>query len=350
MKYSVIVPVYGVEGYLDQCVESVLKQSCTDFEVILVDDKSPDNCPAICDAWAAKDARVRVIHKPVNEGLGFARNTGLQEVKGSYVLFLDSDDSIAEDLLECCDEALTEQTDLLVFGVEYVYQDKQGRTTLTERAIPNRFTADTPKRKADLFAQLNRVGAFPFAWNKIYKKEFLDASGVLFEKTKLIEDFLFNIAIFGFAKQIVSIDSVLYYYRKPAHETLVSRYAPEFFSLSKRKYLLEEEFLRSCDSLTPEYCDLIRLGYLKHLVSTVLKNRSMAAGMTQQEQKDKIREMVNDPITVRVMTDFEPSDRKFKLIRNVVFEKKIDLVLLYCVGIEFVQTHLHSVYRKLLKK
>ena len=75
MKFSVIVPVYGVEKYLDECVQSILSQTYSDFELILVDDKSPDNCPVMCDAYAAQDARVRVIHKEANEGLGFARNT-----------------------------------------------------------------------------------------------------------------------------------------------------------------------------------------------------------------------------------------------------------------------------------
>lgn len=350
MKYSVIVPVYGVEKYLDQCVKSVLAQSFTDFELILVDDKSPDRCPAICDAWAKKDNRVRVIHKPVNEGLGFARNTGMAAAGGKYIFFLDSDDSIAENLLETCNAALTDYTDMLVFGVEYVYQDKNGRITLTEQAVPSRFSADTPEKRVKLFAELNRVGAFPFAWNKIYRKAFLDEAGVLFEKTKLIEDFLFNIALFGCADQIDSVDAVLYYYRKPAHETLVSKYAPEFFELSKRKYRLEEDFLRSCNCLHGECFDLIRLGYLKHLVSTVLKNKSRAAALTKREQKEKIREMLNDSLTVAVMQDFVPEDLKFRLIRDAVFAKKEGLVLIYCTGIDFVQRNMLTLYRKLLKK
>lgn len=349
MKYSVIVPVYGVEKYLDQCVESVLAQSFEDFELILVDDQSPDQCPAMCDAWVQRDDRIRVIHKPVNEGLGFARNTGMAAARGQYILFLDSDDHISESLLDTCNTVLTDQTDMLVFGVEYVYEDKQGKTTMTEQAVPNRFTADTPEKRADLFAQLNRVGAFPFAWNKVYRKDFLDTAGIQFEKTKLIEDFLFNIALFGFAAQIASVDAALYYYRRPAHETLVSKYAPEFFSLSKRKYMLEEEFLHNCNCLTPEYQDLIRLGYLKHLVSTVLKNRSKTSGLTKKEQKENIREMMNDPLTVDVLENFVPTDGKYRLIRDAFFAKQDGLVLFYCTGIDFVQRNLLTLYRRLLK-
>ena len=194
MKYSIIIPVYGVEKYLNKCIESVLSQTYTDFEVILVDDKSPDNCPAMCDAWADADARIRVIHKPQNEGLGYARNTGLEAAEGQYVLFLDSDDYISKSLLDTCDAALSDQTDILVFGLEYIYEDKRGDTKLTELSIPKKTSADTPQKRAALFAHLSQAGAFPFAWNKIYKKSFLFTSGIRFEKTKLIEDFLFNIA------------------------------------------------------------------------------------------------------------------------------------------------------------
>ena len=350
MKYSVIVPVYGVEKYLDQCVKSVLAQSFTDFELILVDDKSPDNCPAICDAWAEKDSRIRVIHKPQNEGLGFARNTGMAAAQGSYILFLDSDDYIADNLLESCDTALTEQTDMLVFGIEYVYQDKTGKTTLTELAIPETITADTPQKRANLFATLNRARVFPFAWNKIYRKAFLDAAGTQFEKTKLIEDFLFNIDLFGKASCITSLDNALYRYRKPAHETLVSKYAPEFFDLCQRKYLLEQDFLKQCDSLDGENLDLIRLNYIKHFASTVLKNRSKAAKLSRTQQKKRIREMMDSPLTEEVVADYSPADRKYQLLCDAIRRKQTNIVLLYCTGIDFMQRHMLSLYRKLLKK
>lgn len=92
---SVIVPVYKVEPYLDRCVASILAQTYPNLEVILVDDGSPDNCPALCDAWAQRDARIRVIHKK-NGGLSDARNVGLDAASGAYISFVDSDDYIAE--------------------------------------------------------------------------------------------------------------------------------------------------------------------------------------------------------------------------------------------------------------
>ena len=93
--FSVIVPIYKVEKYLNKCIDSILKQTFQDFELILVDDGSPDKCPKICDEYAKKDKRVRVIHKE-NAGLVAARNTGIKEAKGDYICYVDGDDWISE--------------------------------------------------------------------------------------------------------------------------------------------------------------------------------------------------------------------------------------------------------------
>lgn len=97
-KVSIVVPIYNVEKYLHRCVNSLIRQTLKDIEIILVDDGSPDNCPKICDEYKNKDIRVKVIHKK-NAGLGLARNSGLDEAKGEYVVFVDSDDFIEESAL-----------------------------------------------------------------------------------------------------------------------------------------------------------------------------------------------------------------------------------------------------------
>ncbi|MCH5320896.1 MAG: glycosyltransferase, partial [Eubacterium sp.] len=92
-KVSIIVPVYNVEKYLNRCVESIVKQTYTNLEIILVDDGSPDNCPAMCDAWAERDSRIKVIHKE-NGGVSSARNIGIDNADGDYISFVDSDDYV----------------------------------------------------------------------------------------------------------------------------------------------------------------------------------------------------------------------------------------------------------------
>lgn len=129
---SVIVPVYKVEKYLDCCVQSIVDQTYRNLEIILVDDGSPDNCPAMCDAWAAKDSRIKVIHKE-NGGLSDARNAGMVEATGLYIGFVDSDDYIAPEMYRLLYERLTaDGSDIAACGVEMVFEDGSPSRMLTQ--------------------------------------------------------------------------------------------------------------------------------------------------------------------------------------------------------------------------
>ncbi len=124
-EISIIVPVYKVEPYLRKCVDSILAQTFTDFEVILVDDGSPDNSGKICDEYASKDSRVRVIHKE-NGGLSSARNAGIDVARGKYLGFVDSDDYIEKDMYELLyDNIVKEQADLSICGIYDIYAGKK---------------------------------------------------------------------------------------------------------------------------------------------------------------------------------------------------------------------------------
>ena len=347
MRFSIIVPVYGVEKYLEECVESLLCQTFSDFEIILVDDKSPDRSPQICDELSARDARIKVIHKEKNEGLGFARNTGMAAAEGEYILFVDSDDTIDSKTLELCNDALLESPDVLVFGMEMRYEDKSGATKWTEAIFPREeFLAETDADKASMFSRLSYDRVFNYVCNKAYNREFLLKAATRFEQTKLIEDFLFNIEIFGKAKTIKCIPEYFYFYRKPAHTTLASKPDPAFFSLCKRKYLLEEEFLTNCGSLE-RYGQDIKNGYLKHIVSVVLRNKSAGAELTGKAQKEKAKEMICDPLTVRVLEDYKPDSSVYKVIGKLIKNKKVDLLLLVCSFIGFAQYKLKPILQKI---
>lgn len=337
MRFSVIVPVYGVEKYLDECVASLLNQTYTDFEIILVDDKSPDNCPEMCDGYAKSDSRIRVIHKPQNEGLGFARNTGLEAAKGDYIIFADSDDTVEPQWLERCNTEIAEnKPDILAFGVNFRYEDKNGAVKKTDTLIPDPFYAVTPTEKGELFALLNRCRVFQYAWNKAYRREFLISIGVLFERTPLIEDFLFNIAVLTRATSVKSVNAAYYNYRKPQHETLASRYSPEFFELCKRKYLLEKQFLADCDCDTL-YRSLICESFIKHFVSTVLRNRSKSASLKRSQQKQLIKQMCCDPITTEVVTLYRSTSFVYKVLCNSIKKCQVSGLLLICSAIGFLK-------------
>lgn len=166
-RFSIIVPVFKVQGYLRECLDSVLTQSYPDFEVVAVDDRSPDGCGAILDAYAARDERVRVLHLPENVGLGRARNAGLEQARGDYVLFLDSDDFYTPGLLAAVADRLksAEDPDILVF--DHV------RTHWWGRGGPSDASALLAAAGQDVFSLRESpqyVHLFLVAWNKADRK------------------------------------------------------------------------------------------------------------------------------------------------------------------------------------
>lgn len=333
---SIIMPVYGVEKYLSASINSVLNQTYKNFELILVDDKSPDKSPEICDTFAQEDDRIKVVHKPKNEGLGFARNTGLDIASGDYIYFMDSDDYIEPQLLEKAIKVFDENIEFVVFGINRVHEKKDGSIDKIEHLIPIMAESKTAKETAHIFSMLNTKKVFPFAWNKLYKKQFLDKCGTRFEKTKLIEDFLFNIELFSKATFIKVIPDELYNYRKPQHETLVSAYAPEFFELCKRKYALEKEYLGIVNALTEENLQLIYYSYIKHLISVFLKNGSEKAGLSKREQLKKIKSVLNDTVTEDVLSAYKAQSLFTRVLLFILKRKYAGICLLSVSVAKFI--------------
>ncbi|GLJ93487.1 bifunctional glycosyltransferase/CDP-glycerol:glycerophosphate glycerophosphotransferase [Streptomyces poonensis] len=176
-RFSVIVPAHGVQAYLHECLDSVLTQSFSDLELIVVDDCSPDACGAIADEYAARDPRVRPVHLPANEGLGPARNTGLDLAVGDYVLFLDGDDTLTPDALRAIADRVKETGDPDVLVYDYTRVLWSGETVRPQRATRLTEEGPAPFRLDDRPSLLSAPMA---VWNKACRREFLDREGFTF--------------------------------------------------------------------------------------------------------------------------------------------------------------------------
>ena len=334
--FSIIMPVYGVERYLKQSVDSVLNQTFKDFELILVDDCSPDKSPAICDEYALKDDRIKVIHKPVNEGLGKARNTGFSAVTGEYVTYMDSDDTIQENMLETLFE-VCKQSDITVFGINMIHEDAGGNETSRQILTPKEYFGDTKTSVGQCFVNLSKARVFQYVCSKLYRYEFLKRANVEFESTQLIEDFLFNIEIFKKANTVRCISQPFYNYRKPAHQTLVSSYSPNFFGLIKRKYLLEKDFLKQMDIENDESLSLVYLNHIKHLISTYIRNQSPTAKLSILQRIDFIKNTLRDDTVKRALKECKPKGLKNKIICWVLKTGNPWLCLYFAKCISIIQ-------------
>lgn len=206
---SVIVPVYKVEEYLDQAVESLVNQTYTDMEILLVDDGSPDRCGQICDEWAKKDKRIRVIHQK-NAGISMARNVGIDASRGEYLLFVDSDDYVKNTYVEELYRAISaNEADLAITGITYLREGEFSSLELTskEQEVINSVTALVCFECGGDVRE-----AYTVAWNKIYRREIWE--NIRFPKGKVYEDAFLMPGILSGCKKIVILKSCLYVYRK----------------------------------------------------------------------------------------------------------------------------------------
>lgn len=202
---SVIVPVYKVEKYLQRCVDSILAQTEGNFELILVDDGSPDQCGKICDDYALKDGRVTVIHKE-NGGLSDARNAGLKIAKGDYTAFVDSDDWLEPEYLEILLQGI-EGADICECGIFRT----DGNDVIQKPENPRRAVYSGQEALKNL---INDHLFHQYVWNKLYRTEVI--KGVMFEKGKTHEDEFWTYQVFGNSQRVAIIDDILYnYFQRP---------------------------------------------------------------------------------------------------------------------------------------
>lgn len=201
---SVIVPIYNVEKYLARCVDSIVNQTYKNLEIILVDDGSPDRCPQMCDDYAEKDSRIKVVHKK-NGGLSDARNAGMAVATGEYISFIDSDDYVSDDFFECLLDAMNkENSDIAECSVVKFYEDNhfdEFNDDLLEK------TYDTQDAMSALIAEN------PFhqhVWNKLYKTELV--KDIPYAVGKLNEDEFWTYQVFGRANKVSKLNKTMYYY------------------------------------------------------------------------------------------------------------------------------------------
>lgn len=262
---SVIVPVYKVEAYLDRCVQSIVDQTYTNLEIILVDDGSPDRCPQMCDEWAKRDSRIRVIHKE-NGGGAQARNVGLELASGEYIAFIDSDDYLLPGMYEELLHVL-KQTDCDIVECDYY--------AVTSDVFPQsemdwEFQEYSPKEALEehisdrIFRQI--------IWNKLYKAETIGK--IRFVEGKKIDDEFWTYRVLGSAKRLVRIQDRLYCYRQHTNSIMHQIYSIEnLVSIEAkidRQAYLQQNFPEQADNgqinlyFSCIYHGQMVLKYLKH--------------------------------------------------------------------------------------
>lgn len=301
-KVSIIVPVYNVEKYLDRCINSLVNQTLKDIEIILVDDGSPDSCPELCDEYAEKDNRIKVIHKE-NGGLGFARNSGLDMASGEYFAFADSDDYVDLDFYEkLYTAAKSGNYDLVQGGISTKHKDHietrihpyAGQTFNEEGVksilLPSVLGPDTyDKNSSDMSTCIG-----------IYRLSLVRDNNIRFvsEREYISEDAIFDIEIFRHIKSAVIIDGAGYYYCYN-EESLTHKYIPNRFEQIKK--LCDYELSLVNDDLLKER---IIGTFLINVIATLKLEVRNYNKTGSKKDKLKIKQIVKDRYVKNILNSY----------------------------------------------
>lgn len=300
---SIIVPVYNVEDYLKECIDSILEQTYTNYELILVDDGSTDSSAIICDEYANKNINVSVIHK-INGGLSSARNAGIEKANGDYYVFIDSDDVIHRDYLsEMMKIALQHQADIVACDFvsgEHCHWEEQSEHL------------DIRKGK-EVIERMNEQDVLvTVAWNKLYKSYFFDSLNLRYKNGKIHEDMFLAPELLDSCKVMVITSKKLYFYRQRVNSIMNSRFSVKQLDiLEALEYRMDFFKNKNYMNLYYHECE----SYARKLIS-----------LYKRAKKDKSHEFIYEQTEILLRARKLVSNRD--IYKKFTWKNKVKLILL----------------------
>lgn len=316
---SVIIPVYKVEKYLNKCIDSVLAQTYRDFELILVDDGSPDNCPKICDEYALKDNRIKVIHKE-NGGLSSARNAGIKVASGNYISFIDSDDTVRENFLERLVNGIeNNDADLSATKLKKVFEDSNLNAN---QNFSNETEIVTDKRFDYALTEEKYAG---FVTAMLFKRQIIANNNLLFDEEIFHgEDLPFTLEYLTHCKRVCFIDVGLYLYLIRGNSITTSvKFNKRHFTILRAR----ERVLEIIKEHSPKKYNFCKLTYLMQ----VIKQKYLLQPIKKQNQEEY----------AQVKSKLKNNKKGLLFWKNVSFKLKLKLFLMITFSRSF-----GALYRK----
>jgi len=323
MKYnilvSVIIPIYNAENYISRCIESILNQSLTSFEVILINDGSTDNSDEICTAYASRDERLKVINIE-NHGPGYARNIGLENAKGKYIQFTDSDDTLPVNYLEAMVQRIEdEKSDLVICGIKTLKNNnKVDKLTVQEELNINK------KPIIELFVSLLEKGLAYSPCNKLYRNEIIQNNNIHFgTEFKLGEDALFNISYIKQSKSFSVEDSVFYEYHQN-DGSLIRSFLHNKFEIQTILYENLKKLVKEVTSINSN--ESMYLYYQYEFTFVFINYYLPDCPMNSSERKKMINKMIQDDTVQEIYKIRNTRSNLQKMIRMLVRIKSVTIM------------------------
>lgn len=331
--FSIILPSYKVEEYLESAVSSILNQTFSDYEIIIVDDASPDSVGSIADCLCEKYPFIKIIHHQTNLGLSEARNSGFRECSGEFVFFMDPDDVLESTLLEKVKNALENQmSDVVVFGVTEEYYNNKNElcNSVTIKHSDNPLYLNTKEEIRSEMIFLEKNTLLGYAWNKVYRRDYLINEKAEFETVEFIEDITFNIRVFDNLSSLIILSDPLYHYIKRVNAGLTSKYSENFYAVHRKRVEMIFEQYKKWDMLSTDVYNILGSEFARFVFSSAQRNCSKKSNMSRKERLAFIRSVYDDEIYKTLIPKAFSESKSVKIMLALLKKKSVHLTALAC--------------------
>lgn len=346
--FSVVMPSYGVEKYLAKAVECIKNQTFSDWELVIVEDGSPDKTGEISDRLALTDDRIFVVHHEKNKGLSEARNTGIKYAHGQYIWFMDPDDTVDLDLLEKVAASLEKNpAQLVVFGHIEEYYGEDGSFSYGHEIRPEGKIFANQKALRDYVLKLEQETIYGYAWNKMYSLDYIREKGFRYETVRLIEDIVFNIQYCNDISSMNLLNIAPYHYAKRMTGSLTTKFVPDYYPVHRRRIQMLYKQQQYWGTDTKEARSLLGGLYGRYILSALERNCDKRSGMKGRDRRKFARKVFKDPLFKDLVMQAEARDSRMLKVALKVLKTRSALL---CTGfgrcIHVVRSGLPMVYSK----
>lgn len=333
MKFSIVIPVYNCEKKLHVGVESILSQTYTDFELILVNDGSKDGSLVACKAYAEKDARVKVIDQQ-NAGAGPARNNGILQSSGEYLIFCDADDYYDADALAYFADVSEQKPDLIISSFREFRYDKVGKVVNCGQRIMEAQSIVDQKAARNAYIDFRKQSVITAPWGKAYRREIVATNHIEFANLRRCQDVAFNLYFYEHVRSVEVIPQITYNYQTPDDDSYLKKFPINMFEIHKTIYQLTKESLIRWgvfDDVAKQFLDT----HLQRDAMILLRlNYQNNWKLDRKQRKQFVMDILNDPILTQAL--LTPISGNVNQIINYVLRTKNIMVVDVFSGLTLV--------------
>ncbi|MBO4289920.1 MAG: glycosyltransferase family 2 protein [Lachnospiraceae bacterium] len=323
---SIIVPVYKVEGYVGRAIESIQAQTYGNYELFLVDDGSPDKSGAICDEYAAKDGRIRVIHQK-NAGAPAARNAAMELAQGDYYYFMDSDDWAEPEMLsDMVALALRDDAQLVVAGfyIDTYYSETEFlRDTMS---VAPAVYSDAASFRKDAYRLFDKNQLYT-PWNKLWLRSYIEEHGLRFPST-FWDDFPFVLSVIRDVERVTVTDKAYYHFIRKREESETAAYRPQMYDKREEEHGWMKELYAHWGVDDENSRELLGRRYVERLVGCVENLTNKKCTLSRKEKRAQVKQMITSSNTREALAAAKPRSKMMKLMLVPIRLKNVTLTLL----------------------